>query len=265
MSTPWTTVGVSIKGTRDLYSECQDACKFVDTDHYSVVAVADGVGSCFYAEKGAKLSVARAVAEIESVLVNLDSDSFPNWSLVFDDVINTIRASLLETAHSLSTPPQEWQLKSVDYSDHASIHDLSCTLMIAVMYRDITSLYFIGDGIVVSNSDDSYKLLFEPYGFDNPSKTMDVTHNNYKVHEQIDIISSKEITNLAILTDWWTYRIINPDLSPEIEVFEPIFNLINQDDYSSEEKTEALASFLSTDIVNETTEDDRTLVVMRKL
>ena len=263
MSFPWLTVGASIQGSRG-HAACQDACRFLDTETYSIGVTADGLGSRKYSHIGARVAVDTVIDHLKELLHNwatLPSD-YVEWEKLFDSVCKKIVQAIHETAKNFSLPVDKDNTQ--EKNAVVTAHDLACTLTIAVMDNDTLAIYLLGDGVVVSEELEDYHLLLEPYGLYEPDDTASITSSKYKEKEIILVRNSHDITSLSLMTDWLTYNSIDIKRKKPITAFYSKIHARANPDKSDQEKIERLINFLNLDLFTEYSDDDKTLVTMHR-
>lgn len=274
----WRAVARSAIGTRHAEQQqpCQDygavmvAAPREQRDRHGVIvgAVADGAGSARHAEVGARLAVAttlRYLAASEAWLQKKRQRSWQDWAQPPSEAlirqIFTKAVTRSQTQMAQRATAQSWELE-----------DLACTLLAFLATPSWVAAMQIGDGFVVvsygqaerggvpANAD--YQLLFRPDRGEFANQTTFVTAADALATMQVKVVAQPPrfiavatdgIERVALrLQDWTPFA---PFFSPLEEYLVETPNPEADDDY--------LMGFLTSERLNQKTDDDKTLVLCR--
>lgn len=257
MNSNWKYISASVLGTSHGRTEipCQDSsgCRvFTGQGGFEVlVAVAsDGAGSAKRSDEGSALACSLFLQEMEALLGpdgsgdvrEITQEFVKNWLTSFQ------REVALRAEHEKLSP-----------------RDFACTLLAAVIGGDCAVFSQIGDGAIIVPSPeepDEYCYVFWPQQGEYANQTYFATEANAQENLQYDLVS-RRVDEVAVLTDgiqglalhYQTQSAHNP-------FFRPVFAWLRPapEDYS-EKFTASLAAYLNSPKVNESTDDDKTLVL----
>lgn len=251
----WRVIAGSERGTSHVRRNlpCDDDCWFGQYplphgDELLAVVVADGAGSAEHGGEGAQTAVAAVAAALESRYAE------PTFSLD-----RGLGEALTTAAHD----------NIASKAAHAKLQprDFACTLLGALSAPSLGTLVFqVGDGGVVLDTGEGLKLAVVPMGGEYANMTHFVTQDNY-----LDVLAvqsyGSSTTRLAAFTDG--LQRIALDLAsdePHEPFFSPFFNTLRRarsdnEDLLLDQLTQALGRFLSGPMVNDRTDDDKTLAV----
>lgn len=242
--------GASVKGTGHVRADlpCQDAHGWRVARHGLCCAVADGLGSAPRADEGSQLAVSTALeALVES------AEAVSGW-----ETPEALEASVLNAFH------QARNALALECGASSSIGALATTLLVAVVTDNATAIGQIGDGGIVGRweSGDLVALSAPTLG-------------EY-VNEVEPLTSPKALTGItirswpiaargvALFSDGLQAMAMNLATGlPFSPFFEPFFNIP-----TSEEMVvwnDRLCQFLLSERVCKRTEDDKTLVVAKRV
>ncbi len=246
----WRAVGDSVPGTSHLSAglNCDDAYAYVTvTDEYDneifIACVSDGAGSALMGGWAAEYIVNRAVDElVDNILDTRNEDYYK---------------SLLSLLYS--------ELLQISQSEQLAVSEYSATFLLAVVYDDMAVFLQIGDGVIIFKTtiDENYSIAIWPANGEYLNTT------NYLIDDasfaQASILTyTGRVTDLAISTDGLQQLIIN---YAEKTVHQPFFDslfkplYIATDDVQLDILQNKLSKYLSSDIINSRTDDDKTLLI----
>jgi len=245
-------VGCSVKGPKHKRREqpCEDATDSIELgDDRFVIAVADGLGSAKYAEKGSQLATEEATEFFKSQLESNENIFEDSYEDVIYNGFETIRGKLSNKAEDLET----------------DVSNLGTTLLIII--GDSTHLVggVVGDGGIVyqeENDEEDYHQLVtkesEYLDMENTTATYPLHHPEWKKsyrHEHVENYSSA-----AVFTDGFDELVYEEDLSPDSEFFGAIFELVR--DQPDVESAKELMKEIFDDSPYVKFSDDKTISVV---
>jgi Protein phosphatase 2C len=242
----WNVVAASVIGKAHLQQnkENEDAfCLASRLDGSLILAVSDGAGSASCGAEGAEMATTFALEFLSEIELPTTEES---W-----------QALLLETLQHVHDV-----LEAHATSQQKETRDFACTLLVAVITPSEIAALQIGDGAIVGVNNETVMRLTRAAHGEYASETVFVTSQDYLEHCSCVVVPSETYTGLALLTDGLEPVAMNLQTGePFAPFFMPLFRFANneKDDY---EKSQALASFLTSERLNQRTHDDKTLVLV---
>lgn len=251
----WRYALASALGTSHLASgdPCQDRCScelVTDGQGGSVLlaVAADGAGSAKFSDRGAEAACRTAVEWLRHYLGGGGRvDELTRGAVI--DMVASIRGELRSLALGAGSRPR----------------DFACTLLVAVVARDVAAFCQVGDGAVVvaPRHDDGFSWVFWPERGEYANTTSFVSDDDVADHLMHDIVPGP-VDEVALLTDGiqslvldykarvahspFFERAMRPLRAAEVEGLSAGLSL-------------ALGSYLDSAPVNERTDDDKTLIL----
>jgi len=252
----WKYAFASVIGTSHINSQTvkQDSCKveelIINGVPYLFSAVADGAGSAKYSDSSSKyickLFIKKAQTWLkENEITTLTREIISSWFSLFQNVITrAARRYHIET-----------------------IRDFATTLLFTVISEKGNIFIQIGDGVIAKGNSSDINCVFIPQNGEYLNTTFFATDNNISEQFMFEI-NNDNIERLILHTDG--IELISFDLSnkkPHIRFFNPIFAQL--DDLNIEgfnkDVSDFIDGFLSSERVNQKTDDDKTLVIISSL
>ena len=245
----WVVVGASVQGTSHIKIPlpCQDAhaYKAINASIF-VAAVADGLGSAVYAQAGAQLAAASAVAFVEQQLAAETPGDEAGW-------VQLARDCFLAACARLEAEAQK---------DQAVLRDYSTTLILAILTPDWLVTGHIGDGVVVASLEDGDLVLAsQPMNEEYVNVTYPLTMPDM-IHIAEFKASPAKVKALALLSDGMQHVSIRTvDHTPHPPFFEPLFRQLPgvKDMHKASQN---LAEFMASEQICAHTDDDKTLLLI---
>lgn len=253
----WCSSFASVIGTshQKKSSPCQDAglCKLVQSKEGQEVLLAvisDGAGSAPKSDIGSKITVDFFMREFESAiedasLINIDNEFVLQW-------LKRLRGIISEQAEIIDSSPK----------------DFACTILGAIVGPNNAVFFQIGDGAIIVSEKESqeYSPIFWPQHGEFANQTNFITGEcfaetlqyNYcsRVFDKIALFSDG-IERLIL--DFSTKKVYPPALASIFDWLETK-TPIHSDIYCP-----ALVAFLGSEFINSRTDDDKTLVIARRI
>jgi hypothetical protein len=208
-----------------------------------VIACADGAGSASRAEVGAALACQTFVSVVEEAL--------RGGLQVRDTNAQHVLAWYQQARHRLTS---EANLQGAEARDYA------CTLLTAVLGEEEAIFAQIGDGAIVYRGGDGYQTAIWPQSGEEAGTTYFLTGEGFE--EQLTVYSpAGKVVEVALFTDGLQPLALHyASRTVHGPFFDPMFEALRlSSDPASLEGP--LRDFLSSEQVNERTDDDKTLVL----
>lgn len=245
----WGLIAKSVIGSSHLLSNkpCQDACRAEEVSPgIYVFSWADGAGSAIYSDEGALFAVTESMKILSEYVITERNEENEEQLILF------IRECFAKTLSGLTALAE---LKRISLKEYAS------TLTLAVLTKYSLVIGQIGDGVVViENDSNDFITLTHPTRGEYENETVFITTSGYEEYLQV-VVSKEKIHSLIGMTDGLiTLCTVLSTNSPHYGFFNPLARNLEKLK-TTEEQLEYIEQFLSSDIVNAKTGDDKTLVV----
>jgi hypothetical protein len=245
----WKSVYDSVQGTshKEAGTPCQDACRLYESgkseQSYLVAVCSDGAGSASHSDLGASAACDYFVRAFDGQL----PDNFDDPKGTHNVIKRVCEGIRLE----LATLAQELQIE---------LRDLACTLLAAIVLDTYAVFLQIGDGAIVVRNDAGYEPVFWPQSGEYKNETNFLSQANYVDKLEIERVEGF-VDEFAIFTDGMEdLALRTSDQSAHTPFFLRLFNSLR----SATDETELfepLRQWLDSDVVNERTNDDKTLIL----
>ena len=227
---------------------CQDACAFECLQGgLGVIAVSDGLGSALKSDRGARLAVDAVVSTAKKMLQAENRARLPFVEIV-RTAVRDARCCLLKEAAQ----------------QQCGLRDLACTIIAVVFQEKESAVAHLGDGAVVSWTEEHLELLSGPGSSEYTNEVVPLTTEDWE--SQLRVISfNKPIQFLAVFTDGCqraAFRKSINGLEPFAGFFRPIFSYA-EEVTDLNEATQEIQLLLASPKLCENSEDDKTLVIAR--
>jgi hypothetical protein len=230
---------------------CQDSCRVrlarTGRGPVLVLACADGAGSAGHADVGARLACREAVR------------------LVRDDLREGLPVAELERDTALSWYGRLRQRLGAEAEGRGlEMHELACTLLLAVVGADAAAFAQIGDGAIVLRAGDGYETAFWPQNGEYANSTNFVTDPDSA--DRLEFARRPgPVDELALLTDGLQMLALNfADRSVHGPFFLPMFRRLRAAS-PGEGLARALRQFLKSPAVTQRSDDDKTLILATRV
>ena len=249
----WKTVYDSVMGTSHEATgiPCQDACRVrhltSEPDALLVVCCADGAGSASHAAEGAEIACDTFVQIVNrecqgaEIAKTVDRDTVLGWCRELRDKIES-------RANELAVETRQ----------------LASTFLGSVIGQTTVLFIQIGDGAIVTWDGDEYRPVFWPQSGEFANTTNFLTDAHFE--ESLECSRwDQRVDELAIFSDGLerlALRFI--DQTVHEPFLSPFFTLLRETEVP-DKYFEPLRSFLDSPMVNERTDDDKTLILATRL
>jgi serine/threonine protein phosphatase PrpC len=242
----WRAVGTSVVGAshQKLQIPCQDSCDYrscvLGSERVLVVGIADGAGSAKASDIGSQKIVEYLLKKITDcglALIEIQEQTAADW-------LQDARDHLHEFA----------------VEQGIALHDLACTVLFAILGDSIAIFGQIGDGAWVIRSNGSYTAATWPSRGEYANQTTFLTSPNWRdvmqfkaVYEPLSVIAgfSDGLQDVAL---HFASRSVHAPF------FDSKFEALGKTDDETSLKA-PLIEFLSSAVLSERTDDDKTLVL----
>ncbi len=247
--TMWKTVHASVAGTSHALAgtPCQDSCRVRQFQLNGVPALiavcSDGAGSAKHSERGSFVICEQLITIVETEL---------NAGLNLDDLTR-------ETAVEWCARIRD-VMKGVSHQIGCELRDLAATLLGALVLPEHACFFQIGDGAIVAQYGDLYEVVFWPQSGEYINTTNFLTDEQFDTKLEFRVQRTTETSGLAMFTDGLERLILQySDRTVHTPFLDPMFqSLANHD---AVELIEPMKSFLSSQQVNDRTDDDKSLIL----
>lgn len=186
---------------------------------WTLLAVADGAGSCRYSRKGSKIALETC---LDYVRESIEKFNIPDVEKQINNLLNQEAApeSLGEAQHYLANFNQKVlfeagkravraiEIEVENSEEEVSYKDYSTTLLIAIHCefgdRNFVSTFSIGDGLIGLIESNEVKLLCEPESGEFAGQTRFLDARAFKIeeyHSRIKTTISSDLKALLVMTD----------------------------------------------------------------
>jgi hypothetical protein len=210
--------------------------------------VSDGAGTATHAAEGAELACLSFIEMVKRVVASdgvrgLSQTCVHNW-------LRDYQSLICQHATDRGARPR----------------DFACTLVAAVIGVGWSAFLQVGDGAIVVREDDSdYGWVFWPERGEYANTTFFITDKQAINHLQFEG-ASRRYTEIALLTDGIQHMVLHyGHRTAHQPFFTSMFAVLEGDSVPSDEVlSEKLSAFLNSEAVNARTDDDKTLILMRR-
>lgn len=255
----WVYAFASSAGTSHIKEglSCQDNCicevvKGREDGGILIAIASDGAGSSEYGDMGSRLICNILKEEITG---------FFERGFSLGDITRETAAGWIEKFR--------YEVSFIAGDRGRSMRDYACTLVGAVVGA-LGGVYFqIGDGAIVVLPKDSpagYRCIFWPQRGEYANTTFFAT-DKYALDRNLrfkrSISKEDEIINIVLFTDGIQHLVLHYESrTPYAGFFKPLFKALNSlSDKGTEEINSLLEKFLSSEKINNRTDDDKTLII----
>lgn len=241
-------VAASVRGSRHerMGLPNQDACDCRITSKGVVVAaVADGAGSAQYSQIGSQTAVQRSLELLCARKDLLSVGTEDSWCVVATQMVEQVRNAIAQEALRRDVSPNH----------------LATTLLLFVATEEWVAALQIGDGaIVVGDSTENLFSLTRPQSGEYINETIFITSPDALRHAQF-AYSKMCCKYAALFTDGLEMLLLK---MPEATPYQPFFQRIFAKVDSGEMENSQLSEYLQSSRVRSRTDDDLTLVLIRR-
>ena len=145
-----------------------------------------------------------------------------------------------------------------------SLRDFATTILFSILSEEVNIFFQIGDGAIVFGNNEKLECVFVPQKGEYTNTTHFIVEDNFEKHLMFKIINEK-IERIAMQTDGVEMiSLINLE-TPSLGFFNPFFACLNDEPIGyNKELSQELGEFLSSDRVNQRTNDDKTMIIITK-
>ncbi len=249
---PWQVIGASVQGTSHVkhHLPCQDAHAYCYLPGGGLVlVVADGAGSAKHSASGADEAVKTSLATVtEAWRVGLQHESHPTEKM-WDALIRLLFTRARQSVLDLAKKQHHWS------------RDYATTLTLAIAASGWLAVGQIGDGaVVVFDAEDRFYTATHLQKGEYANETHFLTQRD--ALKQVQVRAEPcAVRALAAMTDGLIRLALRlPSGEPHTPFFTPLFGFAAQPQ-TSQEGSQQLERFLSSERVCARTDDDKTLLL----
>ncbi len=242
----WRVVGASVRGTSHdaTGAPCQDFSDyrqvFIGNAPALIIGIADGAGSVQASDIGAREAVSYLMRKIPAA-------------------VRDVRAVNKSIAREWLVGVRD-HLASVAATAAVEFDQLACTLLAAIITEDVSVFIQVGDGTWVVQEDAHYRCATWPVKGEFANQTTFITSPRWADVLQCEQ-TSNHVSGIAGFTDGLQAVALQLSSSTaHAPFFDLMFNAVRSGNDEPSLK-HALAQFLSSDAINERTDDDKSLVL----
>lgn len=248
MTAEWSVVGASVAGSKHHREgqPCEDAWEVISLGGLTVCAVADGAGSAPRAAEGARI----AVSSVRAATLRWGPEPSSDLAALVEAALKAGATALVEEATRARQPV-------------ASYHT---TLTVCAMKDDDIAVAQIGDCLAILHRQRSYEVVAYP-----ESERRFVEETEFLNWERARAASATSVTipmdeapiEFALCTDGLAPLLLDRWVppTPHDPFFDSLFRAVHDDRASQAE----LEDFLRSPEVCQRTDDDKTLVLARRI
>ena len=248
----WRVTSASVLGTSHLKSNtgCQDShavrvCSSGDEDLLFCV-VSDGAGSAPRSSEGSRRTCDSLVETVQ------------NWwdAGGREPAEADVRGWLFEASAAITALAEPEGL-------HPKL--FACTVVGAVVGGSGALYFQVGDGGIVTGGAEKYSVVFWPADSEALNLTDFLTDEHWPDHLQI-VSAETPPSELALFTDGIQLQVLDyANRSPHSPFFQKMFAQLSAwQDSQLDQLNDALTAYLSSEVFNDKTDDDKTLVLAAK-
>lgn len=252
----WRTAAASAVGSSHASEDrgCEDASAVrrlnTSSGEVLILAASDGAGSSARAAEGSRRAV----------------DAF--CEIVGEDLASHSDGGLNEARMRLWLDGVREQMMLLADRANAPLRDFAATLLAVVLTEEAAAFVQLGDGAIVFPGDEgAWTWMFEPHKGEYANETSFITDETAIANASVAVLAPSP-DEIAIFTDGLERLLIQegPDRAVVGAFFEqmmpPVRLLAGP---SSPDLDASLSGYLSSDVINSRTDDDRTLILASRV
>jgi len=225
---------------------CQDAFAYsILNSETAVLSLADGLGSAFLSDFGARDAVDAAVLAVKQKL--------KSNSIAGSDLRNVLIDAAVVARKTVEEKALIYQCK---------LRDLACTLIIIIINRDNVVVAQIGDGAVIAKTNEGLQLISSPGDSEYANEVSPLTGKDWEKSLRVSA-SHSGVSGVMAFTDGLQRAALKKtaeSLVPFDRFCEPLFQYLSEIDDVKEAAAD-IKGLLSSKKVCDNSEDDKTLVM----
>lgn len=248
----WRCVRASVIGTSHLAADkkCQDANAVFFTkdstgEEILVLVVSDGAGSAEKSDEGSLLVCKEFVSIVERHFADGGTFAQINPELL-DLWTNGIHEAIREKAFTSEQIPR----------------DFACTFLALIAGQTSAIAAQIGDGAIVIGNNGTYETVIWPQSGDYVNATYFITDDSFISNLHVTPID-KPVEEVAVFTDGIQMLALHYATQTVFEpFFRPMFDTLRKEPPGERHNlNKSLVEYLDSPLINERTDDDKTLIL----
>jgi hypothetical protein len=259
----WRIARASVIGTGHIQAKmpCQDSNYVMQVGDTVIIAVADGLGSAAYSDRGSKFICNYVVEHLAQAMTPPPPTLMESLGQLVTGAIPQIDMHALMIHAATEARTALMALASTEQND---LRDYACTLLVAVLSADAWHVLHIGDGAVVGiTSATSVKTLSAPDNGEFINVTVPITSSDYQNHLRYTY-GNERLYGIALLSDGVQPMCINyktGDAYPGF--FTPLIHWLAAFPAGTlADASDGLSKLLDSDKLRQKSDDDMTLVLV---
>jgi hypothetical protein len=254
------TVGHNTTGRkhREAGDPCEDSWMSLSRENYTIIAVADGLGSADLSTVGSDIATQEAVSKTAEYIDDLsEHDSIDSIASFDESAVSKILRNVIKHARG--------ELVSKAESDGEPLNKYHTTLTVAIHTPYWYGACAIGDSGIIGGSEDEYRRLLDREDTESSEATVPLTSDTRMINERYRLVyDDTYIPFIAAFTDGFDRFAweMNDQAQPRTEFFDRIHSFIQSTDHlQSDQTVDEFTGFVESDHFDEHDSDDKTLVI----
>jgi serine/threonine protein phosphatase PrpC len=248
----WKIISSSVMGIshKKTGAPCQDSYEYrVLNNGVLVISVSDGAGSSERSHEASSMLVKESVDLVNNNLKKYFPENEISWEETFKDIFLKLHESV----------------KLIAKENQLSLNVFHSTLVIVVLSEEWTVCGLIGDCAVIALKENGeFYSLSPPQKGEYANATNFITQESFLDHLDVRVYSEK-VEGVAVFTDGIIELAMNLSTNKPFEpFFNPLFKFV-ESVKTQDEGNRLLSDFLNSDRVNSKTDDDKTLVLAKRM
>jgi hypothetical protein len=248
----WRYVRASVIGTSHVSTEkkCQDTNEVLATtdstgEEILVLVASDGAGSSEMSGEGSQLVCKEFVSIVETYFTDGGNFTQINPELL-DQWTNGIHEAIREMASASERIPR----------------DFACTFLALIVGQASAIAAQIGDGAIAVGTAGTYEPVIWPQSGEYVNTTYFITDDNFINNLRVTPIS-RPVDEVAVFTDGIQMLALHYATQTVFEpFFLPMFDILRKEPPGERHNlNKSLAEYLNSSLINERTDDDKTLIL----
>ena len=251
----WNCIGQAVAGTSHIISSkpCEDAFQYAvvelaDNHQVLICCASDGAGSAKYAAEASQLVANETIHRFAALANEKNEISEADIFAVAEEMYELLRLKAEEK--------------------ETNIEEYSCTWLGAILFPHAAAFFQIGDGAIVRNNGaDGYVVIWPPDNGEYQNSTWFLIDDPGMPQLRCSVLN-EPIDEIAIFTDGIQMLALKMDTHIVHQpFFDSMFKWLRMADEEEKIATlnQKLQQYLSSDLINQKTDDDKTLFLATRM